>query len=258
MYYRLSLCGLLTVLAMPAISQADDRPRPQPLTVNFKDCTEFVGVAAVDEAKARALVPERYQLVVDQAGAKLVVRIANCQGIAVNSTNYQPGTVAHIGIMLYSPDGTATDPNNSINNYTLSYTSNLKNLVNALNKQDIPAKLDDNLSYEVNPVNASNELYTNINPQAKNPVAWSLHGTVNTPQFPSDFLANWWFLSRKAELKMATDIPVIYFDFNSTVSFFTSRNNPIGQLLGSNSIANFPLSFRGQFASGQMQVSQNR
>ena len=108
--------------------QAHERDQKD-LKVRFENCTEFVGVAPVDEAKARTLVPAPYQLVTDNAGAKLVVRLSDCQGIAVNHRPAKPGTVAHIGIMLYSPDGTATDPNTSINNYTLFYTSNLADLV---------------------------------------------------------------------------------------------------------------------------------
>jgi hypothetical protein len=245
---------ILSIFALNV--QADGRDS-KPLTVSFNNCTEFVGVASVDEARARALVPVDYQLVTDEAGAKLVVRISNCQGIAVNHQRSQPGTVAHIGMMIYSPDGTATDPNTSINNYTLSYVSNDADLVKALSKQDISARLDTDLAYEVTPVNGLSEFYVLVSPDAVKAADWSLYGSVKEPQIPSEFLANWWQASRKGEVKMATTIPLIYFDFSSEVSFFTSRQNPIGALLGSNRIASFPLSFRGQFATAEMLVSRS-
>lgn len=237
-------------------TEAHDRDQKD-LSVTFENCTEFVGVAPVDEAKARALVPAPYQLVTDDAGAKLVVRLSDCQGIAVNHRPAQPGTVAHIGIILYSPDGTATDPNTSINNYTLSYTSNLADLVKGLNKQGVTAALDTQLAYEVTPVSGPAEFYASVSPNVGNAPTWSLYGNVADPQIPSEFLANWWQLSAKGEIKMATTIPLIYFDFSSQVSFLTSRQNQIGTLIGGNQIAHFPLTFRGQFATAEMVVTRS-
>ena len=54
---------------------------------------------------------------------------------------------------------------------------------------------------------------------------------------------------------MATTIPTIYFDFTSTVSFYTSRSNLIGLLIGGNTVANFPVSYRGQYQTAQMTVT---
>ena len=249
-------CWIPGLLALCALNVQADGRDTKPLSVAFENCTEFVGVAPVDETKARALVPLVYQLVTDEAGAKLVVRISNCQGIAVNHHRSQPGTVAHIGMMIYSPDGTATDPNTSINNYTLSYTSNVADLVKALSKQGVAAMLDSSLAYEATSANALSEFYVSVSPDSAKAIDWSLYGSVKEPQIPSEFLANWWQFSTKGEVKMATTIPLIYFDFSSEVSFLTSRQNPIGALLNSNRLANFPLSFRGQFAAAEMVVSR--
>ncbi len=249
--------GLMPALLVTVVfnAQAHDRDQNN-LNVRFENCTEFVGVAPVDEVKARALVPTPYQLVTDDAGAKLVVRISDCQGISVNHRPAKPGTVAHIGIMLYSPDGTATDPNTSINNYTLTYTSNLADLVKGLNKQGVSALLDSQLAYEVTPLSGPAEFYASVSPNVGNAPTWSLHGSMTDPQVPSEFLANWWQFSAKGEIKMATTIPLIYFDFSSQVSFLTSRENQIGALIGSNQIAHFPVSFRGQFAIAEMVVTR--
>lgn len=223
--------------------------------VTFGDCTEFVGVAPVNEAAARALVPSRYALIADAAGAKLVVRIANCKAVRVGTLPAKPGTVAHIGIMIASPDGTATDPNTSINNFTLTYATNSPALVLLLRSAKVPAVLDPDLSYEFAPPQGPSELFAAVTPEFGISPTWFLHGTVTNPSFPTPFLANWWSAQGASQTKMATDIPTILFDFSSRVSFYTSRNNVVGRLVGSNQISNFPLSFRGQFAIGTMTIS---
>lgn len=98
------------------------------------------------------MVPARYSLVADASGVRLVVRVSNCESFGSGASRGRPGTIAHIGIMINSPDGTGTDPN---------------------------------------------------------------------------------------------------------VSFYTSSNNTIGQFLGSNRIAGFPLRFRGAYEFAEMIVSQN-
>lgn len=243
---------IANVVVLPVF--ADDR-NSNHLGVTFNECTEFVGLSPVDAAKARKLVPSGYDLITDNAGARLVIRVANCQAIRVNNRAPQAGTVAHIGIMIFSPDGTGTDPNTSINNYTLTYASNLPMVVNSLRSLGVPAEVDKGMTYEFSPEVGPSELYTAVSPDAANTVTWFLNGTVTNPEFPSSFLANWWGHSKKGEIKMSTDIPTIYFDFTSDVSFHTSRYNMIGQLLEANTIPSFPLSFRGQFSAAQMDVT---
>ncbi len=232
---------------------------PSSTTVQFAQCTEFVGVAPVDALKARALVPVAYTPVTDAAGARLVVRAADCASVRVGMLPPKPGRVAQIGIMILSPDGTATDPNTAINNYTLTYASNAPALVAVLRAAGVPAALDLGLAYEISPpLGTGSEFYVAVSPEldggAGNRATWFLHGSVNSPQVPTTFLANWWRREGGREVKMATDIPAISFDFASQVRFATSRLNIVGGLLGSNGLAGFPLSFRGAFAAGTMVV----
>jgi hypothetical protein len=254
--FCLSIPALLLASAPAAIAHTNG-----PLNVTFTNCTEFAGVAPVDAARARALVPAPYALVTDANGAKLVVRVSDCAGIGVGgevglfSLPARPGRVAHIGIMIASPDGTATDPNTSLNNYTIAYASNHPALVAGLRRAGVPAALDAGLAYEFSPAQGTAELYAATAPVPGTGPTWFLHGTVTTPTIASTFLANWWYYARNREIKMATTFPTINFDFTSKVSFYTSRSNAIGQLLGSNGIANFPLSFRGQFPAARMAVT---
>jgi len=226
------------------------------LTVQFSRCTEFVGVVPVDASAARALVPTAYTLVTDAAGAKLVVRAADCEAVRMGSAPAKPGRVAQIGIMIVSPDGSASDPATGINNYTLTYASNSPALMLALRAAGVPAALDPGLAYEITPAGAG-ELYAAVSPEPDTASpTWFLHGQVTVPGLNSRFDANWWRVAGGNEVKMATAIDSIDFDFSSAVSFTTSRHNLVGQLLGGNHVANFPLSFRGTFSAGTMTVTR--
>jgi hypothetical protein len=246
------LATALITLAGPALAAKSGG-----LAVKFSDCTEFVGVAPVALDAARALVPTRYQLVTDAQGAKLVVRVVQCKGVQVSDQGRRSGRVAQVGLMIQSPDGTATDPNTSINNYTLSYVSDHPSLVAGLAALGVPTALDTSLTVEATPVAANaQELYAAVAPAFGTAPTWFVHGTVNTPTVLTPFLANWWVLDGSKETKMATTLPLILFDFASEVSFTTSRQNLIGRLLQANQVARFPVSFRGAFAAGTMQVKR--
>lgn len=262
----MSACRFLSpVLLLTAALAGPDAAAHGPAhgAVQFAQCTEFVGVAVVDAARARALVPARYTLVADAAGARLVVRAADCASVRVGNGPARPGRVAQIGIIIVSPDGTAADPATGINNYTLTYASNAPALVGALRAAGVPAALDAGLAYEVNPpTGPGSEFYVAVSPEADGGngqrATWFLHGTVNTPTVATTFVANWWRLDGTRETKMATTVPVIAFDFASQVRFATSRLNTVGQLLQGNALAGFPLSFRGAFDAATMQTTVAR
>ena len=247
---------LITAFAANADHQQKYDSYSQALEVDLTNCTEFAGVAPINEIQARALVPSRYQLVVSGSKASLVVRVSDCQEVSVNGHPGKPGRVAHIGIELISPDGTGTDPNTSINNYTLSYASNIAELVEGLNRFALPAVKTSELDYEYAPPIGPSLLYSSVAPLDPKSPTWFLYGTVTNPTIPSPFLANWWYLSDLGQVKMATTFPKIYFDFTSKVSFYTSTKNIIGTLIGGNIISNFPVSFRGQYSYAQMIVTQ--
>lgn len=131
----------------------------------------------------------------------------------------------------------------------------MPDLVAGLAQRGVPAAFDARrLAYEFTPPQGPSELYAATAPEGYSPT-WFLHGTVTNPAIPSTFLANGWFFSHNREIKMATTFPTVYFDFTSTVAFYTSRGNAIGKLLGGNGVANFPVSFRGEFDAAQMAVT---
>jgi hypothetical protein len=251
--------SFFALLTVAALCTGPARAAGLPPSVQFDRCTEFVGVAPVDATAARALVPQRYTLVSDTAGARLVVRAADCAEVRVGAQAPRAARVAQVGLIILSPDGTATDPNTSINNYTLTYASNSPALVLALRAAGVPAALDTGLAYEVTPpAGTGSEFYAAVSPELDASATWFLHGSVNTPTVATAFLANWWRLNGQRETKMATTIGVIRFDFASQMRFATSRKNVIGRLLQRNGLDGFPLSFHGAFDAGTMVTTVNR
>ncbi|TXG79038.1 MAG: hypothetical protein E6R11_03610 [Rhodocyclaceae bacterium] len=249
---RRCLAPTLTALAFGAtVAHADGTPRD--LQVTFTDCTEFAGLTGVSRAAIAPLVPAGFTLAdfgPDTAGA--VVRVANCEGVAVDGSHPVPGTVAHIGANLVSPDGTG-----DINNYTLLYATDNPRLALRLRQFGLPVRLDPSIAYEVTPSSTQLELYASVQPGAGE--SWFLHGSETDPPAGSDipFLANWWHASRKGRLRMSTDIPAIGFG-TADVAFYTARNSDLGAVFNANRTT-FPLlSVRGKFAVGNMSVTLAR
>lgn len=242
--------GGLCLCAAAAVQAHEGRP-----PVSFQDCTEFVGVTPIDATAARAAVPADFTPVVDSQGARLVVRVADCQRVRVGWGPTRPGRVGQIGIIIASPDGTGTDPATSINNYLLTYATNGWALATALRAAGIAVSLDEGLSIETLPVGSRSELFASV---VASGARWGVLGQVNTPTLSQSFLANWWYAGPLGRAKMATDIPVITFDFASQVRFVSSLEGVMGPLLPRHATAAFPLSFRGAFAQGTMTVSVSR
>ncbi len=250
---RLAVSALV-LMAAPLVSATVSAA---PLTVQFSHCSEFVGLVPIDAVKAQAQLPGRYALVVDGANtARLVVRMTDCESIRVGQLPGRPGRLAQIGLLITSPDGTATDPNTGINNYTLTYASNVPALVIGLLANGVPAALDAAMEYEVTPpLGAGSALYAAVAPEIGNSPRFFLDGTVNTPTYGTTFLANWWRLNGSHQTRMQTNFPTIAFDFGSSVAFTTARSNIIGALLPGNRVTSFAVTYRGTYDAATMAVS---
>jgi hypothetical protein len=231
-----------------------------PLTVQFSQCSEFVGLVPVDAAKAQALLPARYALVVDGANtARLVVRMSDCKAIRVGALPARAGRLAQAGLLIVSPDGSASDPYTGINNYTLTYATNLPALALGLQAQGVPAALDASMEYAVTPpLGAGSTLYASVAPELGDQTRFFLDGTVNTPTYSSTFLANWWRLGGNArdatQTRMQTSFPTISFDFASSVAFTTNPSNVLGRLTGTSRVTSFAVTYRGTYDAATMVV----
>ena len=245
---RVAVLGACALVAAPAFAA--------PLTVKFSQCSEFVGLVPIAAAKAQALLPARYTLVVDAANtARLVVRMTDCQAIRVGVLPARAGRLAQAGLLIVSPDGTASDPNTGINNYTLTYASNVPALVLGLQAQGVPAALDAGMEYDVEPpLGTGSALYAAVAPEFGDSTRFFLDGSVNTPTFATTFLANWWRVDGKRQIRMQTDFPTIAFDFASSVAFTTNSANMLGQLTGTSRVTSFAITYRGMYDAATMVV----
>ena len=245
---RAAVLGACALAAAPVFAA--------PLTVKFSQCSEFVGLVPIPAAKAQALLPARYTLVVDAANtARLVVRMTDCQAIRVGALPARAGRLAQAGLLIVSPDGTASDPNTGINNYTLTYASNVPALVLGLQVQGVPAALDAAMEYDVKPpLGTGSALYAAVAPELGDSTRFFLDGSVNTPTFATTFLANWWRVDGKRQIRMQTDFPTIAFDFASSVAFTTNSANMLGQLTGTNRVTSFAITYRGMYDAATMVV----
>jgi hypothetical protein len=227
-----------------------------PLTVQFSQCSEFVGLVPVDAAKAQALLPARYALVVDGANtARLVVRMTDCKAIRVGAFPARAGRLAQTGLLITSPDGTASDPDTGINNYTLTYATNVPALALGLQGQGVPAALDVAMEYAVEPpLGTASALYAAVAPELGDSTRFFLDGSVNTPTYATTFLANWWRLGGNAQTRMQTNFPTIAFDFASSVAFTTNPANVLGRLTGTARVTSFAVTYRGTYDAATMVV----
>ena len=231
-------------------------------TVKFQRCTEFVGVAGVDGAKADALVPDRFKIASFYGipgRSSIVVRVSNCDSVGIDGGPGRPGTVAHIGLNIQAPDNDGS----TINNYTLSYASDNAQLVTKLQAAGIPAAHDANLAYVFTPSTPpSGTVFASVTPQlAPQPSpSWFVQGKTggSFASFPglAPFIANWWRSGKGYATKMNTVIESILFFDASEVSFFTSPFNFVGNLIGTHTIGPFnELPVRGTFDHATMRVT---
>jgi len=220
-------------------------------SVNFSNCSEFVGVGPVDLTKAAALVPSGFTTLVVGTSASIVIRATSCEKVTVNNGRAVPTVISQIGVQVVAPDGTG-----DINNYTLIYVTNNPDLALAFQSLGLPALFDPTITYEFtyDSTGKAGELY--VKAGSFNLPDYFLIGTETDPTTGGiDFKANWWFAARAGRIKQASEFPNITFGF-ANVSLHTSRNSALGKLIGGNTDADFHfLPVRGLYASANMQVT---
>jgi len=250
---RFSTILLALCLLVNPVSSADIRS----FTVHFAGCTEFAGWGPVSLAKAQPLVPPGYVIAGAGPGqAGIVVRATSCEGVSIGQSPAQPTVVSQIGINLVAPDGTG-----NINNYTVIYVTNNQVLATYFQIAGLPAVFDPQLTYEYTSAEASGivgQIY--VTAAGEELPAYFLFGTETDPPLNSQqsFLANWWFTGDAGKMKQSTSFPVISFG-TATVTLYTSKNSPLGDLIGSNTDSNFSiLSVRGVYPAATMNVTLSR
>jgi len=220
-------------------------------SVDFTQCTEFVGVGPVDFSRASSLVQSVFTTLPVGSTAAIVARATSCASAQVNGGVGVPTIISQIGIEIASPDGTG-----DINNYTLIYVTDNAQLALAFRLLGLPAIFDPTLTYEFtyDSTGKSGELY--VEAQGQGLPGYFLTGTETDPSGSgSDFKANWWYQGFAGVIKQASDFPNIAFG-PANVSLHTSRESVLGKLIGGNTDADFHfLPVRGVYAAAHMDVT---
>ncbi len=116
MHRIVRMIGIVFIsLTLGATSYAKDSKVT--FTVDFEQCTEFVGITSVPIGNVIDLVPSSVTIVRDEGtNARIVVRIVDCEAIRVDGQKRaRPGRLSQIGVTVEG-DGSA-----DIDNYTLWY-----------------------------------------------------------------------------------------------------------------------------------------
>ncbi len=249
-------CGVtLAVCGMCVSAKAQTFPG---FTVDFSNCSEFAGEGPVSLSAAEPLVPAGYALATVNGAANIVVRATSCAGASVDRGPAQATVLSQIGLNIVPPDGTGT-----INNYTLLYVSNNLRLVSAFNAAGLPARFDEQLTYEYTArANGDGNLYVAAGGFDLAP--YTLYGaeTAPPPNSAEVFLANWWYQPRSlfgvGQMRQQTSFPNISFG-TSSVTLYTSLNSMLGKLIGGNTFSNYSvLALRGVYPAAHMDVTVKR
>jgi hypothetical protein len=245
-------CYVLALLASATLSLP-----AQNFTVDFTNCSEFVGEGPVLLAAAAPLVPKPFVVAPGPSAttANIVIRATGCAGVSVNQGVPVPTNLSQIGINIVSPDGTG-----EINNYTLYYLSNNIDLVLHFIAAGLPAQYDPQLTYQYPAgTTGSGNIYVAAGSAAVTP--YFIYGpeTAPPPNSAQDFLANWWYAPQTifgpAKMRQQSNFPAISFGGNSA-SFYTDSTSPLGKLIGGNVDSNFStLPVRGVYPTAHMEVT---
>ena len=249
---NLQRLSIAFVLALPLglAPTVEAQVTPRNFDVTFQNCTEFVGLTPVSFVEAQAAVPSEFSVVNADGFALLVVRISGCQAISVDGSAPTPGTVAQIGINIFPPDGQG-----DINNYTLTYASDVNAVVNRLRAIGLPAQHNANLLYEF--TRGSSTTGNLLGLVTPNPgPRWYVYGRASDPAPNSavPFRAIWWHAKPSGTVRMDTMIPAIAFG-DAQVSFQTPDTSVLTHLIGGNTLTFSGLSVRGVFDNAEMIVS---
>ena len=139
-----SIFGIIAVgLAITAMHPARASNSPSSFGVEFSDCVESIGVGLAPTPNVVALTPPGFIPVgLGTPVSPIVVRTADCAGIAVDDHKPKPGSVVQIGAVIVPPEIGVGD----INNYTFWYYTTDERLARRLRSRGIrPARRDDRL-----------------------------------------------------------------------------------------------------------------
>jgi len=243
----------LFALALLAAGSGVAAPKaPAGLEVDFTDCVESIGVGLAPTAGVVALTPAAFVPI--GAGtplAPIVVRTADCAGIAVDGHAPKPGSIVQIGAVIVPPQIGQGD----INNYTFWYYTTDPKLAHRLREFGIDALHVETLDYDLEPqmVGLPNDLTVTL--RRPGDPRFSLHGTVVPSETPSgSFEALWWIGTPVGTIRMDTVVPVIAISSADLLLTVSDPNSALAKLIGTTRLA-FPIIQQfNMFATAHMSV----
>ncbi|MFN8442812.1 MAG: hypothetical protein U0175_18695 [Caldilineaceae bacterium] len=214
---------MLEMAAQSKVSLAQD------FTVELTDGVESVGVGLVSSERAQRLLPAPFKLANNgEPVTPLVVLAARCQGMAVNSGEAIRGAFAQIGLMVLPPDSTG-----ELNMFTLWHFTTHLTLVRSLQNMGLASQHVPEMGYSVTLGGKAGSTEITLPAPAQPP--FSLAGKMSEPSQPVTFNGNWWAKAGNRLLKMNSVVPAATFS-ESQLTLTTRANNPLGQLIGGDTL----------------------
>jgi hypothetical protein len=211
--------------------------------VQFDDCTVFAGLARVDMARARALVPAEYTLLDDGGSARMVVRVASCAEVTVDGKSGGETIVSHIGIGLVGPDATV-----NLNNYTLWYATDNSRLHARLTAAGVNADNSNQLAI------AFADGTLSVSSSSSHTPSFTVEGSATLPVNPPvPTSASWWDNGSRGAIRSRTVLPEIQFGTASTV-LTTPADSALADLIGGTTLTFPVLDSYNVFPGGIMEV----
>lgn len=211
--------------------QGQKKPKtPEPFDVEFTGCRDVAGITPIPLANAEALVPNDFTIQTPGATASFVVRLANCDGIAVENGPAKPGTVVQVGITIVPPDGNTAN----LNNYTGWYYTDHKALAKRLENSGMRAQYVKHLDfdYDPDPAGTGGALHVDVPGEP----AFELDGQVGEPTVaPTLYRAVWWQDGKHGVVELDTVLPAIAFGTAPVLDITTDSCSEIADLIGGTS-----------------------
>jgi len=232
---RRTLC--LAAIGFAAIRPAHAGHDASSFGVEFSGCVESIGVSLAPIASVLALTPPGFIPVgLGSPVSPIVVRTADCAGIAVDGGKSKPGTVAQIGAVIVPPAPAGED----IDNYTFWYYTTSEKLARRLQDLGVAAQHVANIDYALHPGQAGTTNTLSVTVKRPGSPRFVLSGTVVPTETPAgSFEAIWWQQTAAGNVRMDTSVPVIAIG-SANLGLVTDADGDLGQLIGSGALA-FPV-----------------
>ncbi len=225
-----------------------------PLTVDYHDCTEYIGFEWVGQDDVTALLPDGFA---EDFGfgsfgppppdaAQIIVRTVHCDQVDVAGRDAGAVTLAQIGIVTALGDAENVDPTpfNGIDNYQLELITDSALLASRLNRAGVQATVTPNLSMTVEPA-ASGFVSVDID---ADPRFTSSGIQADANPYPG-FVADWWGEHGGELVRARQIIPEISFGFFGTMTMDAGPASVLHDIFGDDTVS-YDVSLLGRFPEG--------